>query len=554
MTKHDQIRFYRIATILVAIYIALMMTFNSVVKRQQMTTLAARGADYALLHKQPDFQAQKWLVQNQLEVVTEQSAQKTKLQKTANDILNRERSTEDTQMVQKVSGQSYLFYRYQTKKTAFVLVTAQHRFWQTWPTFALTLTSLYLIICGLILLKFWQHRRRFATHLKILVANIHHIRHEELPEPIIFQRDASLYVLADEINKLNGDMRHMRQKIAIQQGSFDRLIDHLPVGVMVINEARQVVLHNEAIGELLETQIEDRKHPYIDDIKTYELTRMIEHTFRHRRSHHQEIQLIQNQERFVDANVVQLNTVKSKFQALVILYDLTDIRRVEQMQLDFVSNVSHELKTPVTAITGFAETLLAGAKDDPATLQQFLQIIYDESTRLTALIQDILALSHLDQKEQIKAQPLLIKPVIEQNLLLLQQKIQKKALHVSVEIPADLQIRIQKMKFNQIMKNLIANGITYNKLAGSLVITAEQNAMQQIEIRVVDSGQGIPSDLQDRIFERFYRVDQARATHKSGTGLGLAIAKELTESLGGQLTVESQLGVGSEFILTLPNQ
>ncbi|MEJ1306712.1 ATP-binding protein [Latilactobacillus sakei] len=320
---------------------------------------------------------------------------------------------------------------------------------------------------------------------------------------------------------------------------------------MVINENRQVVLHNEAMGQLLETAIEPQKHPYIDDIKTYELTRMIEHTFRYRRSHHQEIQLIQNRERFVDANVVQLNTVKSKFQALVILYDLTDIRRVEQMQLDFVSNVSHELKTPVTAITGFAETLLAGAKDDPETLQQFLKIIYEESTRLTALIQDILALSHLDRQDQTQAQDIGLKAIVEANLELMQQKIQQKEIHVSVNIPETLTFKTQKMKLNQVLKNLIANGITYNKQAGSLVIAAQVDH-QQLIIRVVDSGLGIPSDLQERIFERFYRVDQARATHKSGTGLGLAIAKEITESIGGQLTVESQLGVGSQFILTFP--
>lgn len=551
MTKHDQIRFYKLATILVAIYIGLMLIVNLVIARQQTAILEDRSADYALLRQQSNFEQQKWLKQNQLQVFDLQSPAKTKRAKTVADIINREHLSGNFSTRQKVDGQRLLFYVYQTKQPTFVLVTTQQGFW-SWPDIAVTFTLVYVLISLLLLVHFRHDRRRFFEHLKILVANIHHIRHEEVPEPIIFQHDASLYVLAEEINKLNGDMRHMRQKIAMQQGSFDRLIDHLPVGVMVINEARQVVLHNEAMETLLETQIEGHKHPYIDDIKTYELTRMIEHTFRHRRSHHQEIQLIQNQERYVDANVVQLNTVKSKFQALVILYDLTDVRRVEQMQLDFVSNVSHELKTPVTAITGFAETLLAGAKDDPATLEQFLQIIFDESTRLTALIQDILALSHLDQKEPATMQPLLIKPLVEQNLTLMQQKIAKKAVHVSVEIPADLQINTQKMKFNQVMKNLIANGITYNKQNGSLVISAQLNH-DQIEIRVVDSGLGIPTDLQARIFERFYRVDQARATHKSGTGLGLAIAKELTESLGGQLQVESQLGVGSEFILRLPN-
>ncbi|KRK93139.1 his Kinase A domain protein [Latilactobacillus curvatus JCM 1096 = DSM 20019] len=523
-----------------------------VIAQQQDAMLKERGADYALIIKQPQFDRQKWLRQNSLQVLTPKSPNKTKLQKAVTDIVNRNHSAANFSTRQTVNKQPYLFYAHQADRPNFVLVVPQQQFWHTWPKIALSVTIVYLIGSWIFLYRFWRQRRHFFDHLKILVANIHHIRHEEVPEPIIFQKDASLYILAQEINKLNGDMRHMRQKIAMQQGSFDRLIDHLPVGVMVINENREVVLHNEAMDRLLETTIVTEKHPYIDDIKTYELTRMIEHTFRYRKSHHQEIQLIQNQERFVDANVVQLNTVKSKFQALVILYDLTDVRRVEQMQLDFVSNVSHELKTPVTAITGFAETLLAGAAEDPATQKQFLQIIYDESTRLTALIQDILALSHLDRKDQSQEQLVNVRELVQANLELMQQKAQQKQLHVSVDIPTDLAIRIQKMKFNQILKNLIANAITYNKQNGSLVI-AVQLEKDQIVIRVVDTGLGIPSDLQERIFERFYRVDQARATHKSGTGLGLAIASEITASLEGQLTVESQLGVGSEFILKLPN-
>ncbi|WDC92550.1 ATP-binding protein [Latilactobacillus curvatus] len=552
MTKHDQFRFYQLATILVAVYIGFIVLVNLVIAQQQDAMLKERGADYALIIKQPQFDRQKWLRQNGLQVLTPKSPNKTKLQKAVTDIVNRNHSTANFSTRQTVNKQPYLFYAHQADRPNFVLVVPQQQFWHTWPKIALSVTIVYLIGSWIFLYRFWRQRRHFFDHLKILVANIHHIRHEEVPEPIIFQKDASLYILAQEINKLNGDMRHMRQKIAMQQGSFDRLIDHLPVGVMVINENREVVLHNEAMDRLLETTIVTEKHPYIDDIKTYELTRMIEHTFRYRKSHHQEIQLIQNQERFVDANVVQLNTVKSKFQALVILYDLTDVRRVEQMQLDFVSNVSHELKTPVTAITGFAETLLAGAAEDPATQKQFLQIIYDESTRLTALIQDILALSHLDRKDQSQEQLVNVRELVQANLELMQQKAQQKQLHVSVDIPTDLAIRIQKMKFNQILKNLIANAITYNKQNGSLVI-AVQLEKDQIVIRVVDTGLGIPSDLQERIFERFYRVDQARATHKSGTGLGLAIASEITASLEGQLTVKSQLGVGSEFILKLPN-
>ncbi|WP_076647538.1 two-component system histidine kinase PnpS [Latilactobacillus sakei] len=551
MTKHDQVRFYKLATILVAIYIAFILLINLVIYRQQSATLKERRADYALIVKDADFKRQKWLQQNKLQVVTSQSPQHTKLERSVADVLNRDHTTRNFSVRQKIDGRWYLVAVHQSSQPTFVLLMPQQRFWHTWPEIALTVTVLYLLFSLIVLWQFKRQRSHFYEHLKILVANIHHIRYEETPEPIIFQKDASLYVLAHEVNQLNKDMRHMRQKIAIQQGSFDRLIDHLPVGVMVINENRQVVLHNEAMGQLLETAIEPQKHPYIDDIKTYELTRMIEHTFRYRRSHHQEIQLIQNRERFVDANVVQLNTVKSKFQALVILYDLTDIRRVEQMQLDFVSNVSHELKTPVTAITGFAETLLAGAKDDPETLQQFLKIIYEESTRLTALIQDILALSHLDRQDQTQAQDIGLKAMVTANLELMQQKIQQKEIHVSVNIPETLTFKTQKMKLNQVLKNLIANGITYNKQAGSLVIAAQVDH-QQLIIRVVDSGLGIPSDLQERIFERFYHVDQARATHKSGTGLGLAIAKEITESIGGQLTVESQLGVGSQFILTFP--
>lgn len=425
--------------------------------------------------------------------------------------------------------------------------------WHTpyWDPINITLLSilsvLWLSYIIWLLYRYWH----LLHTLNAIAQTIQKNRHSDQTAAMLVEPHNVLAPLIKEINHLNENLDVLQEKASLRQASFNGLIDHLPSGVMVINSDRNIVLHNESlVGMLGRTKI-DNGCPYIDVVKTYALSRMIEHTFRHHKSHHKEIQLVQGNESYVDATVVELQTPRGKQQVLVILYDLTSIRRVEQMQLDFVSNVSHELKTPVTAINGFAETLLDGAKDDPQTNEQFIKIIFDESKRLEQLIQDILALSRLDNNHDNGLKKIQVLNFLQEARKLLAQQIAKRKITLHVDVPANATIITDPVKFDQIVKNLLANAIFYNHEDGQVWIRWHDES-NQVQLQVQDTGIGIAEDMQKRIFERFYRVDPSRSKNSGGTGLGLSIVKEITESLGGQVTLQSQLGVGSTFTITLP--
>jgi len=448
-----------------------------------------------------------------------------------------------------LGNQRQLAYFVRTNTGYTVVTQPQPGLWAT-DGVAMVLWSLgYFVIVGILIFRYASRRRRFGEVLGQLTMNLQRARQHAAPEPVIVNPNEALGPLAEEVNLLNTEMSHLRQKVVLRQVSFDRLINHLPLGVMLIDTDREVVLSNEAMGAMIGHPIEATRHPYVDDVKTYALARMIEHTFRNEKTHHQELELMMTQ-KSVDASVVSLNPGTDQFQALVILYDVTYLRRIEQMQLDFVGNVSHELKTPVTSITGFAETLLNGAKDDPETLTQFLQIIYDESRRLTQLITDILALSQ-SASGSTHVRSFNVLALVNEILGSLDQTIQAKSLHVAVTVNPNLTMHSDSLKVSQIVRNLLNNAVFYNREGGQVAIHAETVA-SQFRLTVQDTGIGIETDEQQRIFERFYRVDKARSRNNGGTGLGLAIVAELVHSLDGAVSVSSQLGVGTTFTVTLP--
>lgn len=408
-----------------------------------------------------------------------------------------------------------------------------------------------VFVIGLIaLLHLMQRRHRYwVGHLDKMTSNLARIQAGGVPEPIILTPDSPFLAMGKQIESLQAATTALRTNVEMRQATFGRLIDHLPLGVMLLDANRQVLLSNQAMAELVGHPIQETKHDYFDDIKTYRLARMIEHTYRNQKTHHKELTML-NTQKSVDASVIALNRGTAELQVLVILYDVTYLRQVEQMQLDFVGNVSHELKTPVTAISGFAETLLAGAKDDPKTLDQFLHIIYDESSRLTQLITDILTLSRPDSGQaQVKA--VNVATLIGDALKNLHQPIADKQLTVKQSVPAELTITTVPAKFSQVVRNLLNNAVFYNRQGGTVTVVAKADE-KNFHLSVQDTGIGIAENDQERIFERFYRVDKARSRHNGGTGLGLAIVHDMVQQLGGDITLDSQLGVGSTFTVTLP--
>jgi two-component system phosphate regulon sensor histidine kinase PhoR len=218
--------------------------------------------------------------------------------------------------------------------------------------------------------------------------------------------------------------------------------------------------------------------------------------------------------------------------AVVVLHDVSELRRLERVRQDFVANVSHEFKTPLTAIQGFAETLLAGALEDPQNNRRFLEIMRSHAARLARLTDDLLKLL-----ESCSATTVL--------------KASRKQISFTVKVPPGLpSVLGDPGLLHDLLQNLLDNAIQYTPEGGQIDVSATAEVREAV-ITVTDTGIGIPLADQERIFERFYRVDAARSREAGGTGLGLSIAKHIVEAHGGRLWVESEVGHGSKFSFSL---
>jgi two-component system phosphate regulon sensor histidine kinase PhoR len=237
---------------------------------------------------------------------------------------------------------------------------------------------------------------------------------------------------------------------------------------------------------------------------------------------------------------------------VMVIYDVTEVRRLEAIRSEFVANVSHELKTPLTSIKGFVETLLEGALDDRANNRNFIKIIQSHTERLNELVEDLLSLSHLESKEIIlDKRSFNLKGYFEKVILGFKDQLKKKKIEIKNDLPADILLIADESRITQVLTNFIDNAIKFNKESGFIKIYSLE-IKERIKIIIEDSGVGIPAKDIPRIFERFYRVDKARSRELGGTGLGLSIVKHIIELHGGQVGVESTEGLGSKFWFTLP--
>ncbi|MEP6568362.1 MAG: ATP-binding protein [Acidobacteriota bacterium] len=277
------------------------------------------------------------------------------------------------------------------------------------------------------------------------------------------------------------------------------------------------------------------------------------------------------QERLVfDLRVVPLANSKGRPAegpaegALGVFIDVTRLERLEQVRQEFLSNVSHELRTPLTAILAFIETLEAGAIDDKEASQRFLSIIRRNATRMHDLIDDILELSQIEAGNvQVKAELIELAPIVNDVIASLATKASDQGIIVSNGVAREAMVYADARRLEQMLTNLVENGIKFNREHGSVKISHEEHTDAAVNPRspvsglrsriiVEDSGEGIPAQHLERLFERFYRVDRARSREMGGIGLGLAIVKHLARAHGGEVSVTSELGKGSTFTIELP--
>jgi len=259
--------------------------------------------------------------------------------------------------------------------------------------------------------------------------------------------------------------------------------------------------------------------------------------------------------RFLHVNCTVLRDApEGRSGALLVIHDVSDLKRLESIRREFVANVSHELKTPVTSIQGYVETLLEGAMNDAQQREKFLRIVAKHTERLHAILEDLLTLARVEQEGE-KPQNMLsrgtLRGVLEAAVADCEAKAAEKNMQIQLTCPAELTAMISGSLLGQAVVNLIENAIACSP-AGQTVEVSGAAGEQEIEIRVRDHGCGISREHLPRIFERFYRVDKSRSRDSGGTGLGLAIVKHIVQLHGGRTAVESVPAEGSTFSIFLP--
>ncbi|MEY8291514.1 ATP-binding protein [Carnobacteriaceae bacterium 52-44] len=360
--------------------------------------------------------------------------------------------------------------------------------------------------------------------------------------------------LGDSINELAENLEQQQIDLKTSEERIYSLINHLIIGVMLLDENRCIRIVNPVMNELLGVNLYGKiSHLYTDYVKSAELIELIEESYVINEAVNSEILIYFPEEKTLDANVVPVPGKEQGEQSyIVLLYDITEIRRLENIRTDFAANVSHELRTPITALKGFSETLLDGAMYDEEVLIEFLEIMLKESTRLDSMVQDILQLSKLEQRKvSVSNDWIRIREVTEEIFQILQQKIELKQMSYSIEEKTPVSIFTNREQLKQVLMNLIANAITYTPEKGTVIVDISQVA-DEAQIQIIDSGIGIPEKERTRIFERFYRVDKARSRNSGGTGLGLSIVKWLVDSMNGQIELYSEVNVGTTFKVILP--
>ncbi|MGG3915769.1 two-component system histidine kinase PnpS [Rossellomorea vietnamensis] len=361
-------------------------------------------------------------------------------------------------------------------------------------------------------------------------------------------------MLSTSINILARNLQEMVNAQEMQQDRLTTLIENMGSALLLIDHRGFVVLTNRTFREffnLEESQL--KKVRYHEVIHYSEVNKLVEEIFMTEERLRKQILLPYKLDRkhyeVYGAPIIGNN---DEWKGIVVVFhDITELKKLEQMRKDFVANVSHELKTPITSIKGFSETLLDGAMNDPDTLKSFLDIILKESDRLQSLIQDLLELSKIEKQGfQLFVEEVEVAGLIEDVIPILKEKAKPKDISMQADFESRGTAEVDSYRLKQVFINLISNAIAYTPKGGIVSVKVLED-QDKVYVKVEDNGMGISQEELPRIFERFYRVDKARSRNSGGTGLGLAIVKHIIEAHEGDIEVESKLEKGTTFTVTL---
>ena len=379
------------------------------------------------------------------------------------------------------------------------------------------------------------------------------------PYPLSTESTSELAELEGALSDLGLQTRERIAQITTEKSRLETILNSITEGILVVGLDGRIALANRALGGLFGAEFPLEGRRPVEVARNSVVEEAIDQGLESGEEIHLETSLAGGVERHLDVRVAPVGRGDEQTGVVVVFYDVTRLRQLERMRKDFVANVSHELRTPLTTIKGCAETLEDGALEDRRAAERFLGMITSQSGRLNLLLEHLLELSRLESDDlEIRRESCVLRPLVENCAAGLSQLATGKNIPIEVDIPMDLEVNCDPRQIEQALFNLLDNAVKYTPENGKVQVSARHpekesgGENQHIAIEVRDTGIGISSEHQKRVFERFYRVDTGRSRALGGTGLGLSIVRHIAEAHGGGVYVKSAMGQGSTFGITLP--
>jgi two-component system phosphate regulon sensor histidine kinase PhoR len=399
--------------------------------------------------------------------------------------------------------------------------------------------------------------RKFTNRLSAMTRLAREIAGGDYTRRIRPGGEDELSELATALNTMAEQSQQRLERIARDRNRLVTIFTGMVEGVIAVDASENVILMNVVAGELLNVDPDTSiGQPIRAVTRTSQIPDLLAQALAEGKPTTAEVRIVGvRQDRVMEAYASPLRDLgKTTTGAVVVLHDVSDLRRLESVRRDFVANVSHELKTPITAVQGIIETMQTDAEMELATRQSFLERVRAQVSRLGTLVSDLLTLSRIESGTIAgpSERPSDLRNAVRETASEFQTVAKEKDLRLSIHLPDDpVSVNAEHEMLGQIVRNLLDNAVKYTPSGGEVSVRLAVTA-GQAKLEVTDTGIGIERMHHERVFERFYRVDKARSRELGGTGLGLAIVKHLVRSLSGSITLNSEPGTGTTFSVELP--
>jgi len=420
---------------------------------------------------------------------------------------------------------------------------------------AILLQSFLIILVSSVFVAF-LFSRRLTTPIRDMEHFTERLRRGETPGTLMIRSSDEIGLLAENINYMVDELQRriaaLQEEKAKVEAAFSSALD----GILILDHQGRIETVNRGMWAMIGERYRDivGKTP-LEAFRSLGLQKALDQYRSGGMPVSQEIELGEGKPVMLDVSITPVRGVDAaEGKTMLVFHDVTRLKKLERMRVDFVANVTHEIKTPLTAILGFVETLQEGAIEDRETAKKFLSTIARHAERLNRLVEDLLTISNIELGEmRFCFESVALSGVAQSVLHMIHLKAREKKIELTSEIPEEIPLlRADRDRLSQILINILDNAVKFTPEGGTVTLSAAQAAENEVVVKIADTGIGVPRDELSRLGERFYRVDKTRSRELGGTGLGLSIVKHLMAAHKGRIEIESLLGRGTTVSLYFP--